>query len=452
MTNNLDASYWHSTLQGKSLPIHENDPQEGWYRTRPRKGYRSLPVRIWRDEGSGELLALRDGKRVDPYEVWTWVCLNPVSVEAYEAALMAGAPWPDEIGLVGQGLGDGGARQSHAARRKLRSDGARPVKLTAKDTEPTATSDMLTANVSSARSVRSYSSNATHAAVNLSYAAAMVNSHSDSKVQSTVNLTAGHLTKNRQSDRRAQNADKMTTNSRSGDRQVPALNSHSETIPLLDYGHFGHNSQTHVEDRDDLGSEDVAFTLQQDLSLLKSDVLAWLSEVGEIADQVTADRCANYADAFASFEKQAEELRTKAKKPILDQGRAIDQRWKPIVSQADEAKRQCKKALEPFLIAETERLERELMEQLQAENGDLSVLSSLAVSAKAGTFGRTISLRRVRKVRVLDRNALLAHYHRDPRFLNDEAVQKLLAKLAEHDLQAGLSVPGAESVEEKVAA
>ena len=218
MNSRSQLTYWHSTLQGKSLPIHENDPQEGWYRTRPRKGYRSLPVRIWRDERSGALLALRDGKRVDPYEVWTWVCLNPVSVEAYEAALMAGAPWPDEIGLVGQGLGDGGARQSHAARRKLRSDGARPVKMTAKVTEPTATSDMRTANVSSARSVRSHSSNATHAAVNSSYAAAMVNSHSDSKVQSTVNMTAGHLTNNRQSDRRAQNADKVTPNSRSADR------------------------------------------------------------------------------------------------------------------------------------------------------------------------------------------------------------------------------------------
>ena len=448
----MKLTYWHSALQGKSLPIHENDPQEGWYRTRPRKGYRSLPVRIWRDEGSGALLALRDGKRVDPYEIWTWVCLNPVSVEAYEAALMAGAPWPDEIGLVGQGLGDGGARQSHAERRKLRSDGARPVKLTAKVTEPTATSDMLTANVSSARSVRSHSSNATHAAINLSCAPAVVNSHSDSKVHSTVNLTAGRPMRNRQSDSRAQSADKVTTNSRSADRQVPALNSHSETIPLLDYGHWGHNSRVGLEECPKLGVEEVALRLEQDLSLLKSDVLAWLSEVGEIVDQVTADRCANYADAFASFEKQAEELRTKAKKPVLDQGRAIDAQWKPLVSQADEGKRLCKKALEPFLIVETERLERELMEQLQAENGDLSVLSSLAVSAKAGTFGRTISLRRVRKVRVLDRNALLAHYHRDPRFLNDEAVQKLLAKLAEHDLQAGLSVPGAESVEEKVAA
>lgn len=448
-----DLTYWNLSLQGKSLPIHENDPQEGWYRTRPRKGYRSLPVRIWREEGSGELLAVRDGRRVDPYEVWTWVCLNPVSVEAYEAVLMAGAPWPDEIGLVGQGLGDGGARQSHAERRKLRSDGARPVKLTSQEAETAAISDVRTANLSLARSVRSRSSRAVmQATVNLSCAPSVVNGHSDSDVQSTVNLTAARPMRNRQSDSRAQSADKVTTYSRSADRQVPALSDHSEKVPLSYYGSLGHNSRTAVEDCNDLESKDIVLTLKQDLHALKSDVLAWLSEVGEIADQVTADRCANYADAFASFEKQAEELRTKAKKPVLDQGRAIDAQWKPLVSQADEGKRLCKKALELFLIVETERLEKELIEQLQAENGDLSVLSSLAVSAKAGTFGRTISLRRVRKVRVLDRNALLAHYHRDPRFLNDEAVQKLLAKLAEHDLQAGQNVPGADSVEEKVAA
>jgi hypothetical protein len=174
--------------------------------------------------------------------------------------------------------------------------------------------------------------------------------------------------------------------------------------------------------------------------------------LGSIEDQVSADRCANYADALSDLEKKAEAFRTAEKKPVLDQGRAIDARWKPIVTAADEAKRVCKKAIEPFLIAETERLEREFMEQLKAENGDVSLLGLASLTAKAGTFGRTISLRRVRKVVVSDRTALINHYHRDPRFLNDESVQKLLVKLAEHDLQAGRSVPGVTVTEEKVAA
>jgi len=347
-------TYWHSTLQGKSLPIHENDPQEGWYRTRPRKGYRSLPVRIWRDEASGGLLAVRDGRRVDPYEVWTWACLNPVSVEAYEDVLERGGRWPDDVDL------------------ELRSNRH---------------AEIIGSGTGTGRSVA----------------------------------------------RRHRSADTVR-------------------VAVKPHGAMGHNSRTGLDRCPELGVEDVAFTLEQDLSLLKSDVLAWLSDVGEIADQVMADRCANYADAFASFEKEAEEQRTSAKKPVLDEGRAIDQRWKPIVSAAEDAKRQCKKALEPFLIAETERLEREFMEQLQAENGDLSLLGLASLTAKAGTFGRTISLRRVRTVRVLDRNALLAHYHRDPRFLNDEAVQKLLGKLAEHDLQSGSEIPGVALTEEKVAA
>jgi hypothetical protein len=192
--------------------------------------------------------------------------------------------------------------------------------------------------------------------------------------------------------------------------------------------------------------------LSDQCSQLWNECSAWLERLGSIEDQVSADRCANYADALSDLEKKAEAFRTAEKKPVLDQSRAIDARWKPIVTAADEAKRVCKKAIEPFLIAETERLEREFMEQLKAENGDVSLLGLASLTAKAGTFGRTISLRRVRKVVVSDRTALINHYHRDPRFLNDESVQKLLAKLAEHDLQAGLSVPGATSFEEKVAA
>jgi hypothetical protein len=192
--------------------------------------------------------------------------------------------------------------------------------------------------------------------------------------------------------------------------------------------------------------------LSDQCSQLWNECSAWLERLGSIEDQVSADRCANYADALSDLEKKAEAFRTAEKKPVLDQGRAIDAKWKPIVTAADEAKRVCKKAIEPFLIAETERLEREFMEQLKAENGDVSLLGLASLTAKAGTFGRTISLRRVRKVVVSDRTALINHYHRDPRFLNDESVQKLLAKLADHDLQAGRSVPGVTVTEEKVAA
>ena len=381
-------TYWHSTLQGKSLPIHENDPQEGWYRTRPRKGYRSLPVKIWRDEGTGELLALRDGRRVDPYEVWTWVCLNPVSVEAYQDVLERGGRWPDDVGLgrkaetkTETGSGDHAAGLGRAiARRARNADAVRSsVKPLPRQIGHNSGAVDLRSDVFSRAAVA-----ADPAVLNLGF---------DGGVEAKADTTSTSTT-----------------------------------------------------------TTDLAQALSSELLDLHTEVLAWLSEVGVIADQVTADRCANYAEVFSDLEKKAEGFRTAEKKPVLDQGRAIDAQWKAIVSAADEVKRLCKKAVEPFLIAETERLEQELIEQLKAANGDLSGLSSMPIAAKAGSFGRTISLRRVRRLVVSDRTTLLNHYHRDPRFLNDEAVQKLLAKLAEHDLQAGLSVPGVESVEERVAA
>jgi hypothetical protein len=53
---------------------------------------------------------------------------------------------------------------------------------------------------------------------------------------------------------------------------------------------------------------------------------------------------------------------------------------------------------------------------------------------------------------VADRNAFIAHYRRDARVWDDEAVQKVVLRLAEADLAAGRRVPGAELIEEQVAA
>ncbi len=422
MNLNSGSQYWHLTLQGKSLPIHENDPQEGWYRTLPRKGYRSLAVMIWRDEGSGELLALRDGQGVDPYEVWTWVCMNPVSVEAYEAVVEKGAAWPDEIGL-GRDLGRDKAigRRSvewRGEQRRRGSEGVRPVTLTAPALGNTATM------------------------------AVAVRGKVDSQRPTTTKAVDSHLAA-------TMAVDQGLGTARKAGADVNARVSSASSQSLI-----GHNSSRSFQKSDptilavldDQQAGEPAEALADEIALLWNEVSAWLEQTGIIADQVTADRCANYADALSDLEKKAAAFRTAEKKPVLDQGRAIDARWKPIVTAADEAKRVCKKAIEPFLIAETERLEREFMEQLKAENGDVSLLGLASLTAKAGTFGRTLSLRRVRKVVVSDRTALINHYHRDPRFLNDESVQKLLVKLADHDLQAGLSLPGATSIEEKVAA
>jgi hypothetical protein len=178
-------TYWQNALQGTFGPIHENDPQPGYYRTKPGRKERSMPVAIWKDDDG--LHALRDGLPVDPSAVWTWCCQHPVAYDTYVAAAEHGEPWPDEIPVAGIGHNSDGsfeAELSPADRLKVAVDGLR---------------------------------------------------------------------------REAEN---------------------------------------------------------------------WLSSIGSVCAQAEADKAANFADAFSQFEREAEDARTAEKKPVLEQGRAIDARWK----------------------------------------------------------------------------------------------------------------------------
>lgn len=304
-------TFWRNALDGRFGPVHESDPQPGFYRTRPRAGSTSLPVAIWRDESG--VHALRDGFPVDPFAVWTWCCMNPVSYETYVAAAERGEPWPEDIVVPGIGHNGGPA----------------------------------------------------------------------------------------------------------------VVDGHAAEASGVGFG----------------AQRDPADMLRLKISVLWDAASGWLAGIGTVSTQVDADRAANYAEAFSALEKEAEETRTAEKKPVLEQGRAIDAKWKPVVGAAEDAKKAMKKALEPFLVAEAKRL---------AEADDNS--AGFGQTAKAGTTGRRVALRRSKRVSVSDRNAFVAHYRRDSRLYDDEAVQKVMLRLAEIDLAAGKRVPGAALVEDQVAA
>lgn len=85
-------AYWREALAGKFGPMHEGDPQNGFYRKRNKDGTLS-PVAIFDHEG--EKVALVDGRKTDPASIWTWVCDKPVTEAAYSQAV-AGAGWPDD--------------------------------------------------------------------------------------------------------------------------------------------------------------------------------------------------------------------------------------------------------------------------------------------------------------------------------------------------------------------
>lgn len=88
-------AYWREALKGNFGPVHDSDPQSGFYRKRKFRSGPFLPVAIWFDDASGAYVALVDGQAANAEEVWTYVCRYPVTEEAYRDRV-AGKPWPDE--------------------------------------------------------------------------------------------------------------------------------------------------------------------------------------------------------------------------------------------------------------------------------------------------------------------------------------------------------------------
>ena len=96
-------AWWQAALKnpasiGKTLPVHEGDPQQGYYRIRYGKDKPYEPVAIWRDE-QGNWLAYRSKREVRAEDIWTGCCRNPISYETYVNA-SEGRGWPDDDGVV----------------------------------------------------------------------------------------------------------------------------------------------------------------------------------------------------------------------------------------------------------------------------------------------------------------------------------------------------------------
>lgn len=91
--------WWRRALAGEkiggpTLPIHDGDPQPGFYRKTQYKGGPLVPVAIWKS-AEGEMVALVDRKPANPDDIWTFSCSNPVSEEAYHR-VCGGGRWDDE--------------------------------------------------------------------------------------------------------------------------------------------------------------------------------------------------------------------------------------------------------------------------------------------------------------------------------------------------------------------
>ncbi len=95
----MSYEFWRKALKdpakiGTELPVHENDPQPGFYRMNDRDGGDMIPVAIWRDS-NGDLVAkagMMLTRTVD--SIWTFCCRHPIEEQVYRGVI-AGGSWPD---------------------------------------------------------------------------------------------------------------------------------------------------------------------------------------------------------------------------------------------------------------------------------------------------------------------------------------------------------------------
>ncbi len=93
-----------SKIGTPELPVHPNEYQLGYYRTR-RKGGPWEPVAIYPDE-DGQVIGLRNGQPVDDIQdLFLWSCRNPISYDAYIKAIEGGG-FDDEPAAIGHNSGE----------------------------------------------------------------------------------------------------------------------------------------------------------------------------------------------------------------------------------------------------------------------------------------------------------------------------------------------------------
>lgn len=183
-------------------------------------------------------------------------------------------------------------------------------------------------------------------------------------------------------------------------------------------------------------------------------------------------------DVFSKLAKAAEADRKATKEPYLEQGRKIDASFKPVAARAD-AEILPRKAVLTAYLAEQERRKREeaaaaaraaaeaarLAEAMKedafagdcaaemaacAERDAAYAAARAAQNTIKGSSDRAMGLRTVRKARVVDPAALVAHYAAHP------DVVALCERLANAVIRASrgapIAIPGVEVAEEKTVA
>lgn len=166
-------------------------------------------------------------------------------------------------------------------------------------------------------------------------------------------------------------------------------------------------------------------------------------QAGPAKDQNAADQAADVANKLAEYQKKADAARKAEKKPHDDAAAAVQQKWAPVLTLADIYRAVKLKVITPFLNAKADAERKAREEAAKAGQPEPEPQRS---TTKAGTRGKSVALRTVRRVEITDRAALLAY------FAEGEAMTAFLQDMAEKAVRVGVTPPGVQITETKVAA
>jgi hypothetical protein len=181
-----------------------------------------------------------------------------------------------------------------------------------------------------------------------------------------------------------------------------------------------------------------------------------------ITTQKQADTVGPWVDRLRKTAQRADKKREEEKRPYLEAGRQVDDKWRFVIAKATELTNKLKKHLKRFLdeqdlaareraraaAAEAERLRKEAEKQKgQAEREELERKAAEAAkhavveNVSAGRTGEKVSLRREKHAEITDYDVLLTA-------LKDRnEVKDVVDTLAQRAARAGIELPGMKIVE-----
>lgn len=205
---------------------------------------------------------------------------------------------------------------------------------------------------------------------------------------------------------------------------------------------------------------------QDEAEILKGQIdaaSAGAADYAEIKDDETAAKAQSLRSRLNELSGTADKKREALKRPHLEAGRAVDERWNPMVKAAKAAADMIAKALG----AHETRKAREA-ERVRQEQEDIRIKAERAAARAAaagkpapappppapepapaptatirGAYGRAATVKAIKIARVTDQAALY------PFLATHKELIDLMAALAQRAVTAGLAPPGVEITEEK---